>query len=107
MPFAPRPAASLENVSVEVSGHVAGEILDVSVDGVEFAFTQGDADPTTFYTGAWETNNTTTPPTYTALCLAGPGGTVELTAGNWVVWVKITDVPEIPIQKVSGILTIT
>ncbi len=106
MPFPPRPSTSLEYVSCAVSGKVAGELVDVSLDTVAFAFTQGSDDPSTFYAGSWEVDETTTPTTYTALCLVGPGGAVTLTAGNWSVWVKVTDNPEVPILQVPGLLTI-
>jgi hypothetical protein len=53
-------------------------------------------------TAAWQ--STSTP--YIALCLVGPGGTIQLTAGQWYVWVKITASPEVPV-KYAGILQVS
>lgn len=36
---------------------------------------------------------------YAAYCLIGPVGTVTLTVGNYVIYLKITDNPEIPVQR--------
>ena len=57
-------------------------------------------------TASWETDATTTPPTYYARCLVGPGGTVPLAPGTYMIWLKITDAPEIPARPVAPI-TIT
>ncbi len=35
---------------------------------------------------------------YAAYCLIGPGGTITLTQGTYVVYLKITGSPEIPVQ---------
>lgn len=81
---------------------------DPTADTVEFAFVgkEGLSDETVWYDGLWETRGgTTTHPKYFALCLVGPGGTVELDAGSYEIWVKITDNPEIPIEC-AGILEV-
>ena len=72
------------------------------------AFTAAGVDPVggDYKTSSWETDATTTPNTYLARCLVGPGGTVALAAGTYEVWVKITDSPEIPVLR-SGTLVVT
>lgn len=45
-------------------------------------------------------------PTYWAGCLVGPGGTVQLAAGSYVIAVKVTDSPEIPVLWGWGLLVI-
>src|ERR1035437_2448446 len=74
-------------------------------DVVKFAFlgpytnvaTANEAVPTagtTYYTGAWQ--STSSP--YVATCLVGPGaGVVALMTGTYLVLVKVTDSPEIPV----------
>lgn len=108
MTFTPRPATSLEYVAVNVTSTVAGVRVDPTADSVFMAFkTDGDYPASgDFVTASWETNSTTTPATYTALCLVGPGGTTTLTAGTYQVFVKITDNPEIPVLPVHGSLRI-
>jgi len=43
---------------------------------------------------------------YTAICLVGPGGTIQLTQGYWYVWAKISASPEVPV-KYAGILQVS
>ena len=95
-------------MAVNVSSTVAGQRIDPTADSVFMAFkTDGEyPDSGDFVVGSWETNATTIPPTYTALCLVGPGGTIELTAGSYQVFVKITDNPEVPVLPVHGALRI-
>lgn len=38
---------------------------------------------------------------YAAYCLVGPGGTIQLSIGTYVVYVKITDNPEVPVLQAS------
>lgn len=38
---------------------------------------------------------------YAAYCLVGPGGTIELGIGTYVVYLKVTDNPEIPADIVG------
>ena len=108
MAFTARPATSLEYVAVNVSSTVAGVRVDPTTDPVFMAFKEDGDYPVSgdFVAASWETNSTTTPTTYTALCLVGPGGTIALTAGTWQVFVKITDNPEVPVLPVHGPLKI-
>jgi hypothetical protein len=100
-------AASLQYVRVPVAAKVAGAVVDPTADVVTMAFMAGGT-PTTgdLKTASWETDPTTSPPTYSARCLVGPGGAVTLTAGLWSVWVKITDSPEIPLLHAGSLRVI-
>lgn len=110
MAWTPIPHTSLQYVGVDVTALQAGVSQDPTSDDVKFAFMDAGTDiiPDTpdFSAATWETNSTTTPPTYTALCLIGPGGTVELDPGDYKVYVQITDSPEVPIIRVPGTLVI-
>lgn len=82
--------------------------FDPTTDTVQFAFVLvgDDIDSATFVSGTWGTDTSTTPSTYQATCLIGPGGTTTLTAGDYQVLIKITDSPEIPVLRVPGLLTV-
>ena len=73
-------------------------------DTVQFAFmptpTQvpGTSD---WVTGSWATNAASVLFPYNAQCLVGPAGTKTLGIGTYVVYVKITDNPEIPVEIVG------
>lgn len=93
---------ALQHVRVPVSADdVDGTNLDPTVDAVVMAFPVTDVDPIAgdWKTASWETDATTTPDTYYAKCLVGPGGTVTLAVGTYDVWVKVTDNPETPVLK--------
>lgn len=109
MSFRPRPATSLEYVAVNVSAKEAGAFINPTSDTVTMAFTLNGDDPVSadFKSASWETDSTTNPDTYTALCLVGPSGAVTLTPGSYSVWVKVVDTPETPIIPVNGLLVVT
>jgi hypothetical protein len=76
--------------------------VDTTVGGAEApdltyeaAFTPyGDGtDPTTWYPAAWDTDETA------AKILVGPAGVVTLTSGEWIMWLRITSTPEIPVRQ--------
>jgi hypothetical protein len=96
---------SLEQVRVRVAAVTNGSPVNPTVDTVAMAFKQADAEPAggDWKTATWETDSTTSPPTYYARCLVGPGGAVTLADGVWAVWVKVTDSPEIPVRKVGKV----
>lgn len=96
---------SLAYVAVPVSARIAGVAYNPTADTVQMAFPPTGTDPTTWYGAVWSTDSTTTPPTYWALCLVGPGGTVSLDEGDYDAWVQVTDSPEVP-QLLSGQLVI-
>jgi hypothetical protein len=105
---------STEFVKVRVDANVDGDPLyNPTGDSVAFAFVARDAEPTSgdFVQGSWETQSNVTPNNttyiYKARCLVGPaGGFITLAQGNYDVYVKITDNPEVPVKFV-GILEVS
>jgi hypothetical protein len=99
------PAVSLEYVRVGVAATAGGAQVNPTNDVVQMAFVSPTATPSTgdWKTASWDSGNTNG--VYTALCLVGPGGTVQLPVGKYQVWVKITDSPEIPARP-AGLLQI-
>jgi hypothetical protein len=92
---------STEYVLVPIAATKAGVAYNPTSDTLQFAFmptpTQipqsGD-----WVTGAWETVSTNILYPYNAKCLVGPtGGTINLAMGVYVIYLKITDNPEIPV----------
>jgi hypothetical protein len=100
---------STEYVLIPVAVTKAGVSYNPTSDTVQFAFmstpTQipGVSD---WQTGAWDTDSTNILYPYTAKCLVGPAGTITLTDGTYVIYLKITDNPEIPVL-VAGQLVIS
>jgi hypothetical protein len=45
------------------------------------------------------TNNTLYP--YAVYCLVGPGGTIQLPVGTYVVYIKVTANPPIPVERAA------
>lgn len=96
---------SVEYVKVPVSAEESGAAVDISADVVEMAFTLQDVAPLSgdWEAAAWETDVTTTPDTYLARCLVGPGGTATLAAGVYDVHVRVTDTPEIVVRRAGNL----
>jgi hypothetical protein len=94
---------STRNVRVQVSDVVDGvALVDPTGDEVSFAFMAPGVNPspTDLVTGSWQTIGTN----FYALCLVGPGGHV-LTTGTYLIWIKVGDSPEIPVEIV-GVLRV-
>lgn len=89
--------ASLQHVQVTVAARAAGAAVNLSGDTVKMAFLAAGVAPVSgdWKTAQWDTDTTTTPPTYRAQCLVGPGGTAVLSAGDYVVWVQVNHSPEL------------
>jgi hypothetical protein len=102
------PATSREYVQVPVRALSAGLPVDLSADTVEMAFLTSSAAPTSgdWRAASWDVDSTGSPARYRAQCLVGPGGTAELAAGVYNVWVRVTDNPEVPVRR-AGQLRIT
>jgi len=81
-------------------------VVDPTSDTVQMAFVNGEPTSGDWKTATWEADSSTNPTTYYARCLVGPGGTVTLSDGDYQVWVKITDSPEVPVLK-AGRLVVT
>lgn len=98
-----------EYILVPVAATKAGLPYNPTSDTVQFAFmptpTQvpqsGD-----WQTGAWDTDTANVLYPYTAKCLVGPSGTINLGIGTYIIYVKITDNPEIPVL-IAGQLAIS
>lgn len=87
-------------VFVPISATEAGISYNPTADVVQFAFmptaTQVPQN-TDWVSGGWDTNTTNVLYPYSAKCLVGPAGTVTLGIGTYIIYVKITDNPEIPV----------
>lgn len=93
---------STEYVKYEVTAAVLGITYQPTADVVQFAFPVVGANPTTWFTGSWETIGAH----YLARILIGPaGGATALAAGTYDVYCKIVDSPETVVRKV-GQLTV-
>lgn len=92
-------ALSTEYIRIPVSVTVHGSPYNPTSDPVSFAFvTSGSPGSSDWHTGSWDT----VAGAYFALCLVGPGaGGVPLAAGNYLIWLRITDNPEIPTRPVA------
>jgi len=96
-------SGSLEYVQAVVQVSAGDTNYDPTADEVQWAFVNGSAYPSTWYTGAWTTN---LQGQYVAECLIGPGGTVQLQPAIYTCWIQITDDPEVPVRT-AGSVTIT
>lgn len=100
-------SASLQYISVPVNAVKAGAPYNPTSDAVQFAFlldisgTPGSSD---WVSGSWVTLPNYLYP-WACQCLIGPGGTITLSPALYVVWVKITDNPEIPVL-IAGMLRV-
>jgi len=99
---------SLEYVIIPVNVTKAGVPYNPTSDTLQFAFmptpTQipGSGD---WVAGVWESDSPNVLYPYNAKCLVGPGGVITLSLGTYVIYLKITDSPEIPVL-VAGQLVI-
>lgn len=91
-------AISLEYVQVPVLANLGTGPYNPTGDAVQMAFVHPRATPgfSDWLAAVWKTDTTGTLPKYYSCCLVGPGGTITLTPGQYDVWVKITDSPEVP-----------
>lgn len=94
-------ALSTEYVKVAVSAVVNGSLINPTGDTVQMAFTARGVAPVSgdWKAGSWETISGV----YYARCLAGPAGVVQLAAGIYDCWVKVTDSPEVPARRVGQV----
>lgn len=99
---------STEYVNVPVSVTKAGQSYNPTSDTVQFAFMPTPTQVpqvSDWVSGIWETDSTNILYPYLAQCLVGPAGTITLGTGNYIVYIKITDNPEVPVL-VGGQLAI-
>lgn len=96
---------SLEYVCVPVNATtLSGAAYNPTVDTVQMAFmpqpTQVPQN-TDWQTAIWATRSTDVLNPYAACCLVGPGGTIQLDIGTYVIYVKVTDSPAVPVRRAS------
>ncbi len=100
---------STEYVIIPLNATVNGQIHDPTGDLLQFAFLSNQsASPgnTDWVVGIWGTNSNSSLYPFLAECLVGPaGGVINLGTGVYVIWIKITDNPEIPVLQ-AGMLTV-
>lgn len=101
---------SLEYVSVPVvTVTLAGAPYNPTADPVYLAFMPTPTQvpqPGDWQIALWSTVTTNVLYPYSASCLVGPGGTIQLGIGTYVMYVKITDNPEIPIKQAPLLLNV-
>ena len=91
---------STQYVSIPVQVTQNGSSHDPTGHNVQFAFmptpTQlpGNSD---WVLAAWTDNPTNILYPYVAQCLVGPSGAITLGTGTYVIYIKITDNPEVPV----------
>lgn len=101
-------AASTEYVKVQIEPPVG---VNPATDPVAFCFATLPELPgtPTWYTGSWQTiTNPAGDADYFARCLIGPSSNplVQLGAGRYYVFVKVTDNPAIPVKLAEGQLEV-
>jgi hypothetical protein len=97
-------SASTQNIYVEVTAQIGDVIIVPTSDPVYMAFCANRVTPvpSNWNTASWTTSGTS----YYATCLVGSqNGGVNLATGTYVVWIKISDSPEIPVLS-AGYLNI-
>lgn len=99
--MATRSVLSTEYLVVDVSFQVAGVPQDPTADAVQFAVLAPEVNPgvSDWLLGSWEPGG----PPYAARVLIGPGGALAPIKGDYWVWTKISDNPEVPVH-VAGFL---
>ena len=100
---------STEYVLVPVAATKSGAIFNPTADTVQFAFMpQPTQVPqvSDWVSGSWDTVSGNPIYPYNAKCLIGPSGVITLGIGTYIIYVKITDSPEVPVL-VAGQLQVS
>jgi hypothetical protein len=96
---------SLQYVEVPVKATLTtGVAYDPTSNPVSMAFiAQATAVPqlSDWQTASWAVRNSDILYPYVAVCLIGPGSTVQLGIGTYVIYVRVQGNPEIPILQAS------
>jgi len=96
---------SLQYVGVPVKAVASdGTVFNPTSSAVQMAFMpQATQVPqnTDWQSAIWATRNNNILEPYAAQCLVGPGGTVQLSIGTYIIYVKVTSSPEIPVMQAS------
>jgi hypothetical protein len=100
---------STEYILIPVAATKVGLPYNPTSDTVQFAFmptpTQIPASGD-WVAGSWDSIPSNIIYPYTAKCLVGPTGTITLGTGTYVIYIKITDSPEVPVLP-AGQLVMT
>lgn len=99
------PAGSLDYVRAAVVLDRDGAAIDPTSPAlaVEMAFPYAGQPAQTWLEAGWESDGRGG---WRARCLVGTGGTAELSAGRYDVWVRVTSSPEVPIRQSADTLRI-
>ena len=96
---------SLQYVNVPVKAlTINGAAYNPTADTVAMAFMpQATQVPQNadWQTAIWAVRSSDILNPYAACCLVGPGGTVNLGIGTYIIYVKVTDNPEIPVMQAT------
>ena len=96
-------AQSTEYLRVSVIASVNGTLIDPGADSVAFAVVSGVPGVTDWLAGSWESGHSAATGGVARILVGPTGGAKTLTAGQYDVWIKITDSPEVPIRKVAAL----
>jgi hypothetical protein len=94
-----------EYVRIGVSAFINGAKHNPTGDVVKFAFMPNQVQvpqSSDWKAGSWESSSSILYP-YKARCLIGPNGVINLAPGDYVVYLQVTDNPEVPVVTVGTI----
>lgn len=100
---------STEYVLIPIQVTKSGAPYNPTSDTVQFAFMPNSVQVpqlADWVAGSWESVPTNIIYPYNAKCLVGPSGSTALTLGTYIIYMKVTDNPEIPVL-VPGQLDVT
>ena len=97
---------SVESPAVEVVPVIVTTVADPTGGAVEFAFTSGNTDPSSFTAGSWSGSWSATTGQVVALTptLPAAGATVPLAAGRWTVWCRFALGGETVVERVGQLV---
>jgi hypothetical protein len=91
---------STEYVIIPVSATKSGLPYNPTGDVVKFAFMPTPTQVpqvSDWVSGSWDTDTTNVLYPYAAKCLVGPAGITTLGIGTYIIYLQITDNPEVPV----------
>jgi len=91
---------STEYVLIPVTATKSGVAYNPTGDVVKFAFMPTPTQVpqvSDWVSGSWDTDTTNVLYPYSAKCLVGPTGTTTLGIGTYIIYIQITDNPEVPV----------
>ena len=91
---------STEYVLIPVTATKSGVAYNPTGDVVKLAFMPTPTQVpqvSDWVSGSWDTDTTNVLYPYSAKCLVGPTGTTTLGIGTYIIYIQITDNPEVPV----------